>query len=143
MIGTLGQFVREIRDKLAGSGAPIPVDIGTNIDVNIDNTSIEISNDTGNPVPVEPLGQAGVARKLTAGASSANTALTSTCKRITMRAVTADIRYAIGTSAQTATTSSHFIASGERLDLAVPLGANIAIIRDAATSGTLELTELV
>lgn len=25
MIGTLGQFVREIRDKLAGSGSPIPV----------------------------------------------------------------------------------------------------------------------
>lgn len=52
MIGTLGQFVREIRDLLTGSGDPIPVDIGTNIDVTIDNTSIEISNDVGNPIPV-------------------------------------------------------------------------------------------
>lgn len=93
--------------------------------------------------PTEPLGQADVSRKLTAGATSANTALTSTCRRVTMRAVTADIRYSIGTTAQTATTNSHFIASGERLDLAVPAGANIAVIRDAATSGTLELTELV
>lgn len=30
----------------------VPVDIGTNIDVTIDNTSIEVSNDIGNPVPV-------------------------------------------------------------------------------------------
>jgi hypothetical protein len=52
MIGTLGQFVREIRDLLTGSGDPIPVDIGTNIDVTIDNTSIEVSNDVGNPIPV-------------------------------------------------------------------------------------------
>jgi hypothetical protein len=52
MIGTLGQFVREIRDLLTGSGAPIPVDIGTSIDVSIDNTSIEVSNDSGNPIPV-------------------------------------------------------------------------------------------
>ncbi len=51
MIGTLGQFVREIRDLLTGSGDPIPVDIGSNIDVTIDNTSIEVSNDVGNPIP--------------------------------------------------------------------------------------------
>lgn len=30
----------------------LPVDIGTSIDVSIDNTSIEVSNDVGNPVPV-------------------------------------------------------------------------------------------
>jgi hypothetical protein len=52
MIGTLGQFVREIRDLLTGSGDPIPVDIGTSIDVSIDNTNLEISNDSGNPIPV-------------------------------------------------------------------------------------------
>jgi hypothetical protein len=108
-----------------------------------DASGVEQSVTATNALPIEPLGQAGVARKLTAGASSANTALTSTCKRITMRAVTADIRYSIGTTSQTATTNSHFIASGERLDLAVPLGANIGVIRDASTSGTLELTELV
>lgn len=51
MIGTLGQLVKEIRDKLLGAGSPIPVDIGTSIDVSIDNTSIEVSNDIGNPIP--------------------------------------------------------------------------------------------
>ena len=95
-------------------------------------------------VLVEPLGQPSVARQLAAGASSANTALTATVRRISMRAITADIRYAIGAVAQTANANtSHFIAKDERLDVAVPLGANIAIIRDATTDGTLELTELI
>lgn len=92
---------------------------------------------------VEPLGQVGVARQLAASSGSTNTQLTSTCQRITIRAVTADIRYAIGNVAQIATASGHFIASGERLDLAVPLNANIAVIRNASTDGTLELTELI
>jgi len=102
---------------------------------------VELTDDGA--IKSEILGQPSVARKLTAAATSANTALTATCRRISIRAVSADIRYSIGATAQTATTNSHFIASGERLDLAVPAGANIAVIRDAATSGTLELTELV
>lgn len=153
--------------------------------------SVEISNDTGNPVPVatgvafgsgavnattqrvtlasdgpgvaaltnidnktpalvdgrqpvEVLGIPGVARQLAAGASSANTALTSTCRRISIRAVGADIRYAIGSSSQTANAAtSHLIGIGERLDVAVPATPNIAVIRAGATSGTLELTELI
>jgi len=84
----------------------------------------------------------GTARQLAAGSSSANTALTTTCERISILAVTADIRYLIGTSAQTANAgTSHFIKAGERLELDVPLGANIGIIRDASTDGVLELTE--
>ena len=98
----------------------------------------------GRPVAAEPLGTPGVARQLAAGASSANTALTSTCRRLSMRAVGADIRFAIGSSAQTANAStSHFIADGERLDFAVAASSQIAVIRDGSTSGTLEVTELV
>lgn len=89
------------------------------------------------------LGQPLVARQLAAGAASANTALTATCRRISIRATGAAIRYSIGTTAQTANAStSHFIGQDERLDLRVPEGANIAIIRAASTSGVLELTEL-
>ena len=91
---------------------------------------------------VEPLGQAGLARQLTAGSASANTALTAGVFRISMRAVGADIRFSIGTGSQTATSSSHFIANGERLDFAVPPGANIAVLRNGTTNGTLEVTEL-
>tara|TARA_R100001594_G_scaffold81638_1_gene116151 strand:+ start:630 stop:953 length:324 start_codon:yes stop_codon:yes gene_type:complete len=86
----------------------------------------------------------GVARQLAAGSTSANTALTSTCQRISIRAEGADIRYAIGTSSQTANgNTSHWIADNERLDLDVPIGANIGIIRDASSDGVLELTEFV
>ena len=91
---------------------------------------------------VEPLGQAGLARQLTAGSTTSNTALTAGVFRISMRAVGADIRFSIGTGTQTATTSSHFIANGERLDFAVPPGANIAVLRNGTTNGTLEVTEL-
>ena len=92
---------------------------------------------------VEILGKPGVARQLTAGATSANTALSAGVFRISMRAVGADVRFAIGQGSQTANaTTSHFIADGERLAFAVTRGANIAVIRDAATDGVLELTEL-
>ena len=113
------------------------------------------------------LRQPGVARQLAVGASSANTALTVGCQRISVLAVTADIRYSLGTVAQTASAStSHFIKEGERLELDVPqhvdysatgnpasiennanygslLASNIAVIRDASTDGVLEVTEFI
>lgn len=95
---------------------------------------------------VEPLGIPTVSRQLSATTSSQNTALTSNVSRMSIRARLADIRYVIGVGAQTASaTTSHFIANGERLDLAVPQGANIAIIRDTAATvdGVLNVTELV
>jgi hypothetical protein len=92
---------------------------------------------------VEILGFPGIAHQLTAGASSSSFALTPGVFRISMRAVGADIRFAIGQGTQTASaTASHFIADGERLDFAITNGANIAVIRDATTDGVLEVTEL-
>ena len=95
---------------------------------------------------VEPLGIPGVARQLTATSSSQNTALTANVSRISIRARGCDIRYAVGVGTQTANAStSHFIANGERLDIAVPQGANIAVIREAAATvdGSLAVTELI
>lgn len=94
-------------------------------------------------VIAETLGQPSVARQLTAASASANTALTATCRRISMRAVGADIRYSIGATSQTATATSHLIANGERMDVSVPEGANIAVLRNGTTNGTLELSELI
>lgn len=96
-------------------------------------------------IVVEPLGQPVVARQVTATTSSANTQLTATVTRISIKARTSDLRYSIGTTSQTASaTASHFIEAGERLDLAVPAGCHIAVIRDSAASanGTLEISEL-
>lgn len=92
---------------------------------------------------VEPLGQPGVARQLSVTSSSANTALTTTCRRISVFARGADIRFAIGSTSQTASSTSHYIANGERLDLVVPATPNIAVIRAGSIDGTLEVMELV
>ena len=116
---------------------------------NYDGTGISaasenVTPDTNLPTFTEPLGIPGAARQLAAGATTANTALTAGVFRISMRAVNADIRFAVGAGSQTANaTTSHFIANGERLDFAVPPDANIAVIRDGSTSGTLEVTELI
>ena len=85
-----------------------------------------------------------LARQLAAGSSSANTVLSANTTKITIRAVTAAIRYSIGSNAtQTANAStSHFIAQNERLTLDIPRNSNIGVIRDASTDGVLELSEL-
>ncbi len=92
---------------------------------------------------VEPLGRPLEARQLPAGATSANTALTNTCRRASILARSADIRYSIGSVPQTANAStSHLISLGERLDVELPGTPNIAVIRAGGTDGVLEVSEL-
>jgi hypothetical protein len=96
-------------------------------------------------IPTGILLAAGVARQLAAGASSANTELTAGIRAISILARGGDVRFAIGNTSQTASGTSHYIASGERLDfdvsgLATP---NLAVIRGPeSTDCTLEVTEL-
>lgn len=92
---------------------------------------------------VEPLGRPGVARKITAGATSSSTALTPNIFRISILATGANIRYVVGVGSQTATTNSHLIINGERLDINVPRGASIGVLRADATDGVLEVSELI
>lgn len=83
----------------------------------------------------ESLGVPTVARQIAATSSNTSTALTATCRRISIKARTADVRYAVGVGAQTANaTTSHYLEMGERLDIAVPVGAHIAVIRDTAAT---------
>ncbi len=98
---------------------------------------------------VNTLGQPTVARQLSVSGTTANQALTSTCRRITIRARGCPMRYEVGVGAQTASaTTSHFLDQDERLDLSVPAGANIAAIAippwGSSTTGTgsLAITEL-
>lgn len=94
--------------------------------------------------PVCPLGVPLLARQLAAGIASANTALSTTAWAISIRAVTADIRFSLGSTSQTANaTTSHFIAAGERLEFRLGVATpNIGVIRAGATNGVLEVTEL-
>ena len=108
-------------------------------------SEVEIKNDSGNAVPTEPLGVPTVARQVSVTTTSASTTLTSTCKRISIRARFCDMRYVVGTGSPTADAStSHFLAQDERLDIAVPLGSSIAVIREslAVSNGSLAITEL-
>jgi hypothetical protein len=92
---------------------------------------------------VEPLSFPVVARVVSISSISANTALTSGVRRISMRAAGVNAFYSVGVTSQTATLTGHFIANGERLDIAVPpTSPNIAIVCAASTSGTLYITEL-
>ena len=91
---------------------------------------------------VEVLGEVGAAKQRSASTTSANIALTSTTKRVSIKAVGADMRYEFGGSTIEATTTSHYIADGERLDFACPEGSYIAVETISGT-GTLEITELV
>lgn len=92
---------------------------------------------------VDPLGTPGVSRQLAAVATSANTVLTSTVRRASLYARSADARYVVGSTAQTASATSHFIAAGERLDIALPDTPNIAVIRAGSTDAVIEISELV
>jgi len=104
-----------------------------------------VSNGLYSAEHVEPLGVPGISRQLAATATSASTALTENISRISIRARFADIRYVVGIGTQTASaTTSHFIANGERIDIAVPFGASIGVIRESAATinGSLAVTEL-
>lgn len=93
----------------------------------------------------EILGVPTVPRQLPVTATSASMALTATCRRVSVEARGCDIRYVVGTGAQTANAAtSHFISAGGVKDFAVPAGATIAAIRETAATvnGTLEITEL-
>jgi hypothetical protein len=101
---------------------------------------------------VEVLGEVGAAKQRSATTTSANIVLTSTTRRVSIKAVGADMRYVIGdpefntatppVAQIQATTTSHYIADGERLDFACPEGSAIAVETVSGT-GTLEITELV
>lgn len=105
---------------------------------------VMVADASGSVAPSQ-VGIPSVARQILATITSTNTALTTTCRRVSIRASGANARFSVGTGAQTANAStSHFIAAGERLDIAVPLNANIAFIRDllAVANASIELSEL-
>lgn len=126
-------------------GGPVPVVFASGITISgvTIGAEVEVVNDSGNPLPVEPLSIPGVARVITVATGNTNTALTSGITRVSIRAAGTNVFYAVGSGSQTATLSGHFIANGERLDLGVPSSApNIAVICPSGSSGTLYLSEL-
>lgn len=91
---------------------------------------------------VEPLGRPTVRRVVAAAASSAFTALTTTCRRASIVAVGADIRFEVSSGTPTASITTHLILEGERLDIHLPATPSIAAIRNGSVTGSLEIMEL-
>ena len=133
-----------------GTGATVAADdIGgvlfqrVKIGVGTDGSATDVSS--ANPMPSKILMAPGTARQLTTSGTSANTALTAGIKAVSIYARTSDARFSIGNTSQTASSSSHFIASGERLDFDVSGYAtpNIGIIHGpSAANANLEISEL-
>ena len=123
------------------SGEPLLVSGSTTVisgDVNISGATV-----TGGRLETEPLGIPVTPRIITVSTGNTNTALTSGINRISMRAAGTNTFYSIGSGAQTATLSGHFIANGERLDIGVPsTSPNIAVICASGSSGVLYVSEL-
>jgi hypothetical protein len=87
--------------------------------------------------------ETGTARTITLGVTSVNLALTTTCRFISIiGAGGTHCHYQIGIGAQTATSSSHYLKTGERVILTVPMEANIAAIQGTGASTTLYISEL-
>jgi hypothetical protein len=85
----------------------------------------------------------GASRSITLAATSVNLALTTTCRFVSITCAGGNhCHYIIGVGAQTATASSHYLRTGERIVLAVPPNANIAAIQGTGAATTLYITEL-
>jgi hypothetical protein len=89
-------------------------------------------------LPVDTLGTPGVPRVQATAGIAATVTLTTTCRRVSMFA-TQGTWYSIS---GTATATSHYIASGERLDFDVPASTAISVLRET-TDGSIRITELV
>ena len=92
-------------------------------------------------LPVDTLASMGVSRLVSMGSASANIALTTTTRRVSIHATVAGF-FAVGTGVQTASSTSHYIGAGERLDFDVAANTQIAAIR-STIDGTLYISELL
>jgi hypothetical protein len=89
-------------------------------------------------LPVDTLGTPGVPRVQATSGTAANIALTTTCRRVSMFA-TQGAWYSIS---GTATSSSHYVGAGERIDFDVPASTTISVLQET-TAGSIRITELV
>lgn len=134
--------LQRVAQRLTSLIALLPASLGSKTSAN--SLAVVVASDQSN-VPTKVLLTAGVARQLTTTGTSANTALTAGIKAVSIHARNSDARFLIGNSSQTASSSSHFIASGERIDLDVSGFAtpNIGIIYGpSAAAAILEISEL-
>ena len=88
-------------------------------------------------LPVDTLGTPAAPRVQATSGASASIELTTTCRRLSMYATTGTWYSISGT----ATSSSHYIATGERLDIDVPASTTVSVLQETS-AGSIRITEL-
>jgi hypothetical protein len=119
------------------TASTLPDGAATETTLSVLNTKIPAQAIAG-LLPVDTLGTPGVSRVQATAGIAATVTLTSTCRRVSMFA-TQGTWYSIS---GTATSSSHYIGAGERLDFDVPASTAISVLRET-TDGSIRITELV
>lgn len=138
--GTVAQAVQGITGgvpvPVSAAALPLPTGAATETTLAAINTKIPAQSVAG-LLPVDTLGTPGAARVQATSASAASIILTTACRRVSMYA-TQGAWYSI---TGTATTTSHYIATGERLDFDVPANTTISVLQET-TAGSIRITEL-
>jgi hypothetical protein len=141
-------FVDDGSATVAISATSLPISVGAATsslqgigNSTLNSINVKIPAPVNGLVPVDVLSIPGQPRSVVAVSTSTNLALTTTCRRISITARDANIRFSVGVGAQSASATSHYIWQGERLDFSVPATANIAAIRAGTLDGTLEISE--
>lgn len=93
--------------------------------------------DSSSRLITNPLASLGTPRVQATSAAAASIVLTSTCRRVSMLATTGTWYSLTGT----ATTTSHYIAAGERLDFSVPASTTISVLQETS-AGSIRISEL-
>ncbi len=93
---------------------------------------------TPNLLAIDSLGTPQVSRVQATTGTAANIALTSTCRRVSMFA-TQGAWYSIS---GTATATSHYVGTGERIDFDVPASTTISVLQETV-AGSIRITELL
>jgi hypothetical protein len=126
-----------VTQPISAAALPLPAGAATETTLSALNTKIPAQGIAG-LLPVDTLGTPGVPRVQTTAGIAATVTLTETCRRVSMFA-TQGTWYSIS---GTATSSSHYIGAGERLDFDVPASTAISVLRET-TDGSIRITELV
>jgi hypothetical protein len=122
---------------VSAAALPLPSGAATETTLAALNTKIPAQAIAG-LLPVDTLGTPGVPRVQATSGTAANIALTTTCRRVSMFA-TQGAWYSLS---GTATSSSHYVGAGERIDFDVPASTTISVLQET-TAGSIRITELV
>ena len=131
--GTFWQATQPI----SAAALPLPTGAATETTLSALNTKIPTQN-ISNLLPVDTLGTPGTPRVQATSGTAANITLTTTCRRVSMYATTGTWYSISGT----ATSSSHYVGAGERIDIDVPASTVISVLQETA-AGSVRVTELV